>query len=155
MTSNDMDALIRAALANNRNPKPRVRIARPRVFVSFDFDHDRTRANFLVNQLRASPRFAFEDWSLKEAAPEASWIHAANRKIARSNIVVVLLGTSTCRAQGVKKEVAIARAHGKSVCQLVPASMTSALSVPNAGRCYRWTHDNLGAILADVRKRGS
>ena len=60
------DRLIRAFASRNS----------VRVFVSFDFDRDQKRAWALTQQLKQT-KFAVDDWSLKEAAPERSWTEKA------------------------------------------------------------------------------
>lgn len=80
------------------------------VFVSFDFDNDRVLKDFIVGQSRLedSP-FNVIDHSLKEAAPEKDWEKKALTAIARSEIVLVMVGPKTHSARGVLKEVAMAR----------------------------------------------
>jgi MTH538 TIR-like domain (DUF1863) len=128
---------------------PRVRIARrkTRIFVSYDFDHDRQLALLLQNQskLPAAP-FETANWSLKEAAPEAKWLLSAVARIKRCDVVLVLLGKHTHRAPGVRKEVAVARRLKKPIYQIKPRG-TVATPVPNAGRVYLWTFDNLKVLL--------
>lgn len=119
-----------------------------RVFVSFDFDHDRPLKEFIVGQARRpdSP-FDIFDHSLKEAAPERDWINKARTAIRRSEIVLVIAGTQTYRAAGVLREVAIAREEGIPVAQIIGYQDRNCPSVPNAGRVYAWTWDNLKNLL--------
>ena len=86
-------------------------MAKKRVFVSFDFDNDKTLKDFIVGQAKL-PDSPFEiiDTSLQEAAPLATWEKRAKASIARSDLVLVMVGAKTHRAPGVIKEVAMARA---------------------------------------------
>ncbi|MCP9491937.1 MAG: TIR domain-containing protein [Solirubrobacteraceae bacterium MAG38_C4-C5] len=136
-----MDSLIRAASG------------RARVFVSFDFDQDAGVARLMAGQLTGS-RFAADDWSLKEAAPQRSWTEKAARHIKQSHLVLVVVGSSTCRAAGVAKEVAIAREADKPICQVIGyRDLVSPTRVANAGRLYRWTPSNLAGVLDDAYSR--
>ena len=80
-------------------------MAKKRIFVSFDFDNDKVLKNFIIGQSKL-PDSPFEviDHSLKEAAPEKEWEEKARRAIKRSEIVIVMVGSSTYRASGVLKE---------------------------------------------------
>jgi hypothetical protein len=119
--------------------------------VSFDFDHDAKMARLLSYQskLPAAP-FAAENWSLKEAAAERDWLVNAAARIKRCDVVLVLVGPHTHRAQGVLKEVAVARKLGVRVVQVKSAG-TMGKPVPDAGRLYLWTFENLSKLLASPR----
>lgn len=119
-----------------------------RVFVSFDFDHDRAMKDFIIGQARLpdSP-FDIFDHSLKEAAPERDWINKARSAIRRAEIVLVIAGTQTYRARGVLQEVAVAREEAVPIVQIIGYKDRDCLSVPNAGRVYAWTWDNLKKLL--------
>ena len=120
-----------------------------RVFVSFDFDNDRALKDFIIGQSRLvdSP-FEIVDLSLKEAAPMATWKEKAYAAILRSEVVIVMVGTSTYHASGVLKEVAMARELGKDIFQIIGYKDGDYTPVPNAGRLYRWNWDNLKKLLA-------
>lgn len=118
-------------------------------FVSFDFDNDRRLKDFIVQQARRedSP-FSIVDMSLKEAAPEASWEVKARAAIRRSAVVLVMVGPRTYRAPGVLKEVAMARAEGRRLAQVIGYRDGDYTPVPGAGRLYRWNWSNLANILS-------
>lgn len=119
-----------------------------RVFVSFDFDHDRALKDFIVGQARlADSPFDIYDHSLKEAAPERDWVNKARTAIRRSEIVLVIAGTQTYRARGVLQEIAIAREEGIPIVQVIGYKDRDCPYVPNAGRVYAWTWDNLKNLL--------
>jgi hypothetical protein len=119
------------------------------LFVSFDFDHDRTLKHFVIGQSKLvdSP-FSVVDLSLKEAAPESTWEAKARVAISRSDVVMVMLGPYTASSQGVLKEVTMARELNKPIFQMIGYNNgTSAWAVPNAGRVYAWSWDNLKNLL--------
>lgn len=129
-------------------------MAKTRLFVSFDFDNDRPLRDLIIGQakLPAAP-FEVFDYSLKEASKQALWETTARNAISRADKFVVLLGPKTRFAPGVKKEVAMARSLNKPCFQIIGYTHGSAKwAVPNAGRTYRWTWDNLTTLLAPEHK---
>src|SRR6266496_2623315 len=80
-------------------------VAKTKVFVSFDFDNDKTLKDFIIGQAKLpdSP-FEVSDHSLKEAAPERDWETKARAAINRADKFIVMLGSKTRYAPGVKKE---------------------------------------------------
>jgi len=125
-------------------------MAKRKVFVSYDFDNDRTLKEFLIGQskLPDSP-FEVVDFSLKEAAPEKTWLDKARVAIGRSEVFVVLLGPKTSTAPGVLKEVAVANELNKSKFQLIGyKDGTSAWAVTGGGSTYKWTWENLKTLLS-------
>lgn len=124
-------------------------MARIPTFVSFDFDNDKVLKDFFLGQARLpdSP-FEIVDHSLKEAAPERNWEAKALAAILRSNVVVVMVGPKTHRASGVLKEVAMARAAGVRIVQVIGYKDGDYTPVPNAGRLYAWNWENLKRILS-------
>ena len=119
-----------------------------RVFVSFDFDNDKRLKDFIIGQSRL-PDSPFEviDNSLKEAAPERDWETKANAAIKRSEVVIVMVGPPTHRAQGVLKEIKMARAAGRKIVQVIGYKDENYTPVPGAGQLYRWNWENLKKIL--------
>ena len=117
-------------------------------FICFDFDNDKVLRDFIVGQskLNDSP-FDVVDQSLKEAAPEKDWVDKARRAIKRSEIVLVMVGPKTHKAPGVLKEVAMAREEGKKIVQIIGYKDGDYTAVPNAGRLYSWSWDNLKKLL--------
>lgn len=118
------------------------------VFVSFDFDNDKVLKDFVIGQSRLddSP-FEVIDHSLKEAAPEKDWEEKARKAIKRADIVMVIVGPNTYRASGVLKEVKIARQEDKKIVQIIGYKDGDYTPVPDAGRLYRWSWDNLKNLL--------
>lgn len=125
------------------------KMAKKKVFISFDFDNDRQLKDFIIGQSRlADSPFEVIDHSLKEAAPEHNWETKANLAIRRSEIVIVMVGPQTYRAQGVLKEVNMARSAGRKIVQVIGYKNGNYKPVPNAGRLYSWNWDNLRRLLA-------
>ena len=124
-------------------------VAKTKVFVSFDFDHDEILKEFIIGQARHE-RSPFEviDWSMKEAAPQKNWEEEARSRIRRADITIVMVGPYTHRAPGVLKEVAITRQEHKRIAQIIGYRDANPTPVPNAGRLYRWSWENIAAILA-------
>lgn len=124
-------------------------VSKKKVFVSFDFDNDRVLKDFIVGQARlADSPFDVVDHSLKEAAPEPDWPKKARAAIKRSELVLVMVGSHTHRAQGVLKEVAMAREEGVPIVQIIGYKDGNYTAVPNAGRLYSWNWDNLKRLLS-------
>jgi len=124
-------------------------MAKKKVFVSFDFDNDKNLKIFIIGQskLPDSP-FEIVDLSLKEAAPEKDWERKADAAIARSDLVLVLVGADTWRAPGVLKEIAMARARNIKIVQMIGYRDRDYRRVPGAGELYRWNWENLKKLLA-------
>ncbi|GKT19920.1 TIR domain-containing protein [Acidovorax sp. SUPP2522] len=123
----------------------------PRVFVSFDFDNDQQLKHLLIGQTkRKNLQFSVVDGSLKEASPEPRWKEAALMEIRRCDVVVVLLGRYTHRAPGVLAEVAMARAEGKPIVQLVGSRVGRYARVQGGGRVMAWTQANLTRLFGGI-----
>jgi hypothetical protein len=124
-------------------------MTKKRVFISFDFENDRVLRDFMLGQARL-PDSPFEvvDHSLKEAAPERNWEAKARAAIARSDVVIVMVGNATHRASGVLKEIAMARDAGVQVVQVIGYKDGDYTPVPNAGRLYAWNWPNLKKLLS-------
>lgn len=122
-----------------------------RVFVSFDFDNDKILKDFIVGQAKKedSP-FEITDMSMKEAAPEKDWLEEAERRIKRSDTMLIMLGPKTHKAPGVLKEVRIAKKLDKHRFQVIGYKDGDYTAVPDGGRVYSWNWDNLKKLLAPV-----
>jgi|SRR6267154_820070 len=120
-----------------------------RAFISFDFDYDRGLKELFVGQARMEDTpFDIIDHSLKEAAPERNWEAKARTAIRRSDILLVLLGQFTYRAPGVLREVAMARAEGKQIFQVIGYRDRTCPSVPGGGRRFDWNWPTLNKLLS-------
>lgn len=123
-------------------------MAKKRIFVSFDFDRDRVLKEYIIGQARnGNIPVEILDTSLKEAAPMATWQQKAEAAIRRSDLVVVMVGSQTYRAPGVLKEVAMARRNKIPIVQMIGYRDSNPTPVQDAGRLYRWTHENLKKLF--------
>jgi len=124
-------------------------MAKKRVFVSFDFDNDKALKDFIIGQAKlADSPFEVIDFSLKEAAPEKTWLDKARTAISRANVFIVMLGPKTRNAPGVLKEVKIANELETTKFQVIGyKDGSSTWAVPNAGRVYSWSWENLKKLL--------
>lgn len=129
-------------------------MAKQRAFISFDYDHDEGAKIMLVGQAKHSDSpFDFTDASIKEHL-SGDWMDKIRRRMANVDIVVVLCGEWTHTAKGVAEELTIARekrkpyfllaAYGDKNCK----KPTSAL---NSDKVYKWTWDNLKALVGGAR----
>lgn len=124
-------------------------MAKKRVFVSFDFDNDRVLKDFIIGQSKLSDSpFEVIDWSLKEAAPEKDWEDKARAKIKASDIVIVMVGPQTYKAQGVLKEVKMARDFQKKIVQIIGYKEGNYTRVEGAGMLYSWNWETLKNLLS-------
>lgn len=118
-----------------------------RVYVSFDYDNDKELKDFVVGQSRL-PQSPFEvvDCSIKEAV-SGDWTAEAKRRIRSVDVVLVVVGENTHRAQGVLIEVKLAIENNKRVAQIIGRRDSTPKPVTGAGRLYRWSWDNLANII--------
>lgn len=125
-------------------------MAKTKVFISFDFDNDKVLKEFIIGQAKNSDSpFEVSDYSLKEAAPEKDWETKARAAISRSDKFIVMLGSKTRTASGVKKEVAVAKSLEKTRFQIIGYKDGSRdWAVPDAGATYSWNWEALKKLLA-------
>lgn len=125
-------------------------MATTKVFVSYDFDNDKRLYDFIIGQAKLSDSpFEVSNHSLKEAAPQKDWEAKARAAINRADKFIVMLGSKTRSASGVKKEVAMAKSLGKTRFQIIGYRNGSRdWAVPDAGVTYNWNWDNLKKLLA-------
>lgn len=103
----------------------------------------------MVGQAKlADSPFEISNHSLKEAAPEKDWESKAYAAISRADKFVVMLGSTTRYALGVKKEVAMAKKLEKTRFQIIGYTHGSRdWAVPDAGVAYSWNWSNLAKLL--------
>jgi hypothetical protein len=125
-----------------------------RVFTAFDYDHDESLKTLLMGQSKHpdSP-FEMDDWSVKEPYP-GDWKAKVRARIRSVDQVIVLCGEHTHSASGVSAELAIAREEKKPYFLLAGYSdrtCTRPASASTTDKIYKWTWDNLKALLAGNR----
>lgn len=125
-----------------------------RAFISFDYDHDEGAKVMLAGQakLPGTP-FEFKDASVKDHLA-GDWKEKVRRRMDNVDIVIVLCGESTHKASGVATELTIAQEKNKPYFLLAAYSdrdCTKPTSAKSADKVYRWTWDNLRALVEGAR----
>ncbi len=129
-------------------------MAKKRAFISFDFDHDEDLRNLLVGQAR-NPDSPFElaDWSVKDAM-SGDWKAKVRTRIRSCDVVIVMCGEYTHIAAGVSVEVQIAQEEKIPYFLLWGRSdkqCTKPVAALSTDKIYKWTWDNLKALIAGSR----
>ncbi len=129
-------------------------MAKQRAFISFDYDHDEDLRTMLAGQAKHpdSP-FEFADRSIKEPL-SGDWKEKVRRRMANIDVVIVICGEWTHTARGVAAELTIAREELKPYFLLAGRSdkiCTKPASARDTDKIYRWTWDNLKALIAGNR----
>jgi len=129
-------------------------MARKRAFISFDYDHDENAKLMLAGQAKhPDTPFEFADASVKEHLP-GDWKDKVRRRMDTIDVVIVLCGQFTHLASGVATELAIAREKRKPYFLLAAYSdknCTKPSSADVTDKVYRWTWDNLKALIGGAR----
>ena len=125
-----------------------------RVFISFDIDHDEGTKVMLAGQAKLpdSP-FDFTDASVKEHLT-GDWKEKVQRRMDNIDVVIILCGEKTHTANGVSTELTIAKEKRKNYFLLAAYSdktCTKPTSAAPADKVYRWTWDNLKALIGGSR----
>jgi hypothetical protein len=125
-----------------------------RVFISFDFDNDADTKLMLAGQARNedSP-FDFTDASVRDHLA-GDWKDKVRRKMDNIDLVIVLCGQFTHRATGVAAELGIAQEKRKPYFCLAAYSdknCTKPSTALPSDKIYRWTWDNLKALIGGAR----
>ena len=123
-------------------------------FISFDFDHDEDLRNLLVGQAR-NPDTSFDlaDWSVKDAM-NGNWREKVRTRIRSCDVVIVICGEYTHNATGVSAEINIAREEQVPYFLLWGRSdknCTKPLAALVTDKIYKWTWDNLKALIGGAR----
>ncbi|MFZ0848255.1 MAG: TIR domain-containing protein [Hyphomicrobiaceae bacterium] len=129
-------------------------MAKRRVFISLDYDHDQGLKELLVGQAK-NPDTPFElaDWSIKEPIA-GNWKDRARARIRSVDVIAVLCGQFTHTASGVSAEVEIAQEEKKPYFLLwgyADKTCTKPLAAYPNDKVYKWTWDNLKALIAGAR----
>ena len=128
--------------------------SKTRVFISFDVDHDEGTKIMLAGQAKLpdSP-FDFTDASVKEPLT-GDWKEKVRRRMANIDVVIVLCGEYTHTASGVSVEVTIAQEKNMPYFLLAAysdKSCTKPTSAKAGDKLYKWTWDNLKALIGGSR----
>ena len=118
-------------------------MAQLKIFVSFAFDKDRDLKNNFYEQARIHTQHRIENCSLNEAYPTQEWKGKARNAIRGCDVVIVLVGSDTHNAPGVRTEVDMALSLKKPAFQVVahgrPFRGVSGIATPIR---WRWKHIN-------------
>ncbi len=129
-------------------------MAKKRAFISFDYDNDLDLKNLLVGQSKNSDTpFEIADFSIKEAISE-DWKKKARTRIKGCHVVVVICGLHTNTATGVSAEVKIAQEEGVDYFLLwgrKDKSCKKPTAAKSSDKIYKWTWDNLKALIGGAR----
>ena len=125
-----------------------------RVFTSFDFDHDQDLRNLLVGQSK-NPDSPFEmvDESIKEPMT-GDWKEKVRRQIRKCDLVVVICGEYTDAAAGVSAELTITQEEKIPyflLCGRSDKTCKKPKSALDSDKIYKWTWDNLKALIGGAR----
>lgn len=125
-----------------------------RTFISFDYDNDINLKNLLVGQAKNNDSpFEITDMSIK-APIDNNWIENAKRRIKSCNVVAVICGKHTDSAIGVSKEIQIAQEENIPyflLCGESDGSCKKPKAARTTDKVYRWTWDNLKALIGGAR----
>ncbi|GJQ28400.1 MAG: hypothetical protein HBSAPP03_02840 [Phycisphaerae bacterium] len=129
-------------------------MAGKRAFISFDYDHDSDAKLMLAGQAKhPDAPFDFVDGSVRDHLP-GDWKEKVRRRMENIDVVIVLCGQSTHLASGVAAELSIAREKGKPYF-LLAAYADKTCTKPTTAlpddKVYRWTWDNLKALIGGAR----
>ena len=118
-----------------------------KVFVSYDFDNDAQLKDTLIGQSKLpDSQFSINDVSLQQATEE--WQQKARAAIESCDVFVVLLGQHTHQAQGVRREVRMARDLGKRRFQIRKRGQLPT-KLDGAGEVVAWKWKNLKKRLGE------
>lgn len=129
-------------------------MTKKRVFISFDYDYDSDIKGSLVGQAK-NPDSPFEivDMSIKEAIA-SNWKENARRRIKGCDCVIVLCGKHTNEAKGVTAGLTITQEERIPYFLLWgrPNDVVyKPLTAKREDKIYKWTWDNLKALLNGAR----
>jgi hypothetical protein len=131
-----------------------VSVATKRAFISFDFDHDDDLRNLLAGQAKnPDTPFEFANWSVKEPMT-GDWKRKVQSRIRGTDLTIVICGQWTHTASGVAAELSITREEGKPYFLLwgrPDKQCTKPSSALSTDRIYKWTWDNLKALVNNAR----
>jgi hypothetical protein len=134
-------------------------MADPRAFASFDFDNNANEKILFAGQAKSeSPTpFTVEDWSSKSALPQAEWEALIKAKIAKTNMLIVLVGKYMASATGVAKEIAMAKAVNVPIFGVYVGGATESSTLPTGlqrNRTVVWKWATVAAAVDQMMTEG-
>ena len=116
-------------------------MAKTKVFINYDYEHDfQLKETFVGQSKLPDSQFSINDVSLEIVIPE--WQQKAREAISECDVFVVLLGEKTHQADGVLREIKMAREIGKKRFQLRKRGQFPT-SINGAGEIVAWKWKNL------------
>lgn len=133
-------------------------MADPRAFISFDFDHNETEKVLFVGQSKNSKTpFSIQDWSAKSSMPQSQWEAIVKEKINKTNLLIVLVGKTMASANGVAKEIKMAKDQNVPVFGVYIGGANSTSNLPDGlmrNRTIEWSWDNIAAAVKQMMGEG-
>lgn len=133
-------------------------MADPRAFISYDFDHDQTEKILFVGQSKnSSTPFSIEDWSAKSSMPQAEWEALVDTKINKCNMLFVLVGKTMASANGVDKEIAMAKDNNVPVFGVYVDGANTTSNLPKGlalNRTISWGWDGIASAVDQMMGEG-
>lgn len=133
-------------------------MADPRAFISYDFDHDQTEKILFVGQSKnSSTPFSIEDWSAKSSMPQAEWEALVDTKINKCNMLFVLVGKTMASANGVDKEIAMAKDNNVPVFGVYVDGANTISNLPKGlarNRTISWGWDGIASAVDQMMGEG-
>jgi hypothetical protein len=131
----------------------------PRAFISFDFDNNLNQKILFAGQCnkRSPTPFAAQDWSSKEALPQAEWQRLIREKIGRCHMMFVLVSPTAHHASGIEKEIAMASEQRVPLIGVYVAGANSSTILPKGlarDRAYEWQWKLLASAIEKMLKEG-
>lgn len=130
----------------------------PRAFISFDYDHNEVEKILFVGQSKNSKTpFSIQDWSAKSSMPQSQWEKIVNEKINKCNMVIVLVGKYMASADGVKKEIKMAKDNNVPVFGVYVGGANTSSNLPEGlqrNRTISWDWDKIANAITQVMKEG-
>jgi len=129
-------------------------MSKSRAYICFDIDHDQDLHDLLEQQSRQhdSP-FDIKDGSV-HLHLTGDWLGTMCRRLSKVDLVIVVCGQHTDKAEGVAAELGIAREASKPYFLLggrTEKTCTRPASALATDTIYKWTWDNLKALTAGER----
>ena len=122
-----------------------------RIFVSFEFDKDNDLRSNFYKQGKEYSTHIIHDSSLRQSYTSEEWKDRARSAIRACDVVVILMGTDTHNAPGVRTEIEIARQMDKPILQVVPQGRPYQ-GPPYINERIRWRWTTINRRLHEIAR---
>ena len=130
----------------------------PRAFISFDYDHNEVEKILFVGQSKNSKTpFKIQDWSAKHSMPQTQWEKIVNEKIKKCNMIIVLVGKYMASANGVKKEIEMAKNNNVPYFGVYVGGANTSSNLPDGlqrNRTIIWDWEKIANAISKVMMEG-